>query len=308
MHTRSIPVSICLIACLLFAASSEAKESKRKFVSFDAAMSAGYSAKQSGDLKASRASLEEALGLASTERKKCEVHRILMSVYAETDGQKKMYESLEYIQAHAPYPAFASLTLRSFLSTVQRKGWQVDAQERYEKQLKKNPKDRVALTVMADFSYLLQRDHAKRGDYLQRLIDLDKEEGKSPDAKQLVDRAFAYKLSKEFIKSAELYESTALLNDEFTSSCFMEAAEAYKQANQDAKSLAAAMKAHELGPDKQARRSLYRWHRALGDLFLHHRKKQEAIEHFRVAKEEANIDAYREQCTDLLKLAQALAD
>jgi tetratricopeptide (TPR) repeat protein len=277
-----------------------------EFVSYDSAMAAGYAFRQAGKLDECKAALEAALPLASKPRQKCDAHRTLMSVYSETDQQKKMFESAEYVVENAPYPAMGSLTLSSLLSIVHRKGMSAAMKERYEKRLKENPKDRTALTFMEKFAYQLAHDHGKRGELLQRMIDLDREEGKTPDPEMIANRAFAYKLSHEFVKAAELYESTSELSKTLQSYCLMEAAESWKRAKEKEKSLDAALRAHAIGPDKKSRLSLYRWHKTLGDIFLSHLRKTEAIHHFQIAFEEANIDAYREQCQELLTLANAL--
>jgi tetratricopeptide (TPR) repeat protein len=283
---------------------SSAKDAE--FVSFNAAMSAGHAMRQAGKLDESEAALEAALTLASKPRQLCDAHRMLMSVYSETDQPKKMFQSAEYVVENAPYPAYASLTLGSLLAIVHRKGLDVPMKERYEKRLKHDPKDRTALTIMEKFTYQLVHDHAKRGELLQRLIDLDREQGKTPEPEMISNRAFSYKLSREYVKAAELFESTSSLSKQIQTYCLMEAAEAWKQAGEKEKSLDAAQRAHEIGPDKKSRRSLYRWHRTLGEIFLSHLKKSEAIHHFEIALEEANIDAYREQCEELIAQAKAL--
>ncbi|MFK8110955.1 MAG: hypothetical protein AB8B91_02070 [Rubripirellula sp.] len=287
-----------------------AKDAERtgEFVSYLAAMSAAHSQRQSGDLEASRDALEEAVKLASNERKRCDAYRMLVSVYPETGDADKMFEALDHCIEHAPYPAFASLTLQSALAIARRKGLESKMRDRYEARLEKFPEDRTALVVMEKFTYLVLHDHRKRGEYIDRLIELDKSDGKDPNLEMLANRAFSYRLSREYVKSAELYESTAKLDKDLQAFCLMEAAEAWRRADATEKSIAAATQASELGPGKKARRSLYRWHRTLADIFLANLMKQPAEKHFEAALEEANIDAYRKQCTEKLALVRALKD
>lgn len=295
---------LLLIGMLTYVSTALAAD----FVSYDAAYSAGYSLRQAGKLDESQAALEAALELTSKTRQKCDAHRMLVSVYAETGHAEKMYESAEYIVENAPYPAFSSLMLSSLLSTVHRKGISAEMKQRYEKQLEQDPKDRTALTIMEKFTNQLTRDYDKRGELIERLIELDREEGKTPDPEMFANRAFAFRLSGEYERAAELYELTSEKSKELQTFCLMKAADAWKRAGDKQKSLAAALRAHEIGPDKRSRRSLYEWHRTLGGIFLTQLKKDEAIHHLERALEETSSEAYQEQCDELLTIAKALRD
>ena len=294
------------LVCLDVESRLHAQEAKA--VSFEGAMSAAYGLKEAGKLDESRLYYEKALELARKDRDKCEAHQALMRIYPETGSVEKMYDSLEYIIEHAPYPAFASLSLRSALSICQRKGLQIEMQQRYQDRLKNNPKDRTALVIMEEFTSAFTRDYALRGEYLQRLIDLDREEGKTSDPQLFADRAFAWKLNREYEKAAELYESTAALSEDIGSSCWKDAAECWKQLDQGEKALAAAMKSHDLGPDKRVGGTPYHWHRSLGEIFLWQKKQALALEHLEAAVKTAPIDAYREQCETLVLAAKGLSN
>lgn len=180
-----------------------------------------------------------------------------------------MFDSTEYIVANAPYPAFSALTVRSMLSIAQRKGLKNKVQERYDSQLADNPNDRTALTIMESFASSFNRD---------------------------------------YLAAAEMYESLAKEDDDFQSYCLMEAASCWQREGSKEKTLQAARAADKIGPDKRARRSLYQWHRTLADLFLLNLQREPAIKHFELALEEANIDAYRQQCRDQLALTKALRE
>lgn len=114
------------------------------YLTFRTASSAGYDLRKSGDLKASRVAYEAALKLASTDHERCEVYSSLVSIYPEVGQSEKMYESMEYILTHEPYPAFSSLSLNSMLSAVRRKGLDKELVQRYQSRLETNPKDRNA--------------------------------------------------------------------------------------------------------------------------------------------------------------------
>lgn len=281
---------------------------KKSFTDFRSAMSFAYDARQAGKLKKSRNALEAALELATKQRERCDAHRMLVSVYPETQQPQKMYESAEYIIANAPYPAFASLTVRSMLAIVQRKGLEEETVQRYAKQLEEKPNNRPTIEINEQIAYLVQGNHKRRGELLQRLIDLDKAEGKEVDPELFSNRAFAYRLDHEYVKAAQLYESTSLLSKDLYSHSMAEAAVCWKKADNADKSLAAAMNAHSAGPGKKSRSSLYQYHRKLADLFLVFKKRDEAIHHFELALAESPIDAYKKQCQEMLGVAKALKE
>lgn len=314
MTLRWLPV--CYLAALIalagsVPASAQVASSETKtqtFTSFDAAMAAGYAARESGNLVEARDAFVAAVPLTDVKRERCEAHRVLVSLHSETGDIDGMFDSTEYIVANAPYPAFSSLTVRSMLSIAQRKGLKNKVQERYDSQLADNPNDRTALTIMESFASSFTRDYIKRGEYLDRLMELDRAEGKPVDIEMKINRAFCHKLNRDNVAAAEMYESLAKEDDDFQSYCLMEAASCWDRAGDKEKTLRAAQAADKLGPDKRARRSLYQWHRTLADLFLKHLQRDPAIKHFEQAFEEANIDAYRDQCRDQLALAKALRE
>lgn len=280
----------------------------KTFTSFDAAMAAGYAAREAGDLAVARDAFLAAVSMTDDSREKCNAHRVLVALHAETGDIDGMFESTEYIVENAPYPAFSSLTVRGMLSIAQSKGLKSSVQQRYDTQLAEDPNDRTALTIMEAFASSFTRDYAKRGEYIERLIELDRAEGKPVDIEMKINRAFCYKLNRDNVAAAEMYEVLAKEDEDFQSYCLMEAASCWQRAGNKEKALRAAYAADKLGPDKRARRSLYQWHRTLADLFLLHLQREPAIKHFEQALEEANIDAYRQQCEQQLKIAKALKE
>lgn len=284
------------------------KVEERKYASFREAQTAGYELKNAGKLEASRKAYEAALAFDSTTREKCEVYRELISIYPELGEWESMYMATEYIVENAPYPAFSSLSVRSMNSQVYRKKKQDELFSRYEAKLESNPKDRTTLIILESAVGQLIHDMPRQADYLRRLIELDVEEGKAPDPDMQTELAFALNLSDKEVESAELYESIAKSHADFRSYCLAQAAESWQRAGESEKSLAAATEASTLGPDVRANRSLYNWHRLLGDLFIKHLVKDLAKKHYTAALEYANIDAYRDQCREQLRLVEALKD
>lgn len=280
----------------------------RNYTSFRDASSAGYELKNEGKLEASRDAYEASLKFESTERQKCEVYRSLVSIYPELDQWDAMFEATEHIVENAPYPAFSSLTVRALNSIVYRKKQQDLLFARYEAKLEKNPKDRTSLVVLESAVQQLKYDMPRRAEYLQRLIDLDIEEKKPADPEMRVQLAFALRLSHKAAESAKLYEAIAKSDKDYRAFCLAEAAESWQRADQPKKAIAAANKASKLGPGVRASRSLYQWHRLLGDLFLKHLEKASAKKHYTAALENATIDPYRDQCREQLKLVNALKD
>ncbi len=278
----------------------------RAYASYRDANSAGYELKNAGDLTASRDAYEAAMTFESTDRQKCEVYRALVSIYPELNQWEQMFEATEHIVENAPYPAFASLTVRSMISMVHRKKQQDLLFERYEAKLKDQPKDRTSLVILESATQQLSHDMPLRAEYLRRLIELDKEAGKAPDYEMQAQLAFTLRLSNNETESAELYEAIAKSDADYQAYCLAQAAESWQRAGADKKSIVAAKQASKLGPGVRANRSLYEWHRLLGDIFLKHLDKQRALKHYTAALENANIDPYRDQCREQLKLVNEL--
>ncbi|MEO9594869.1 tetratricopeptide repeat protein [Rhodopirellula bahusiensis] len=279
-----------------------------EYSNFRQAYSAAFRSREASDFEKSKSALNAAIELATRDREKADAHRTLISVHAELGDQDKMFESLEYTVENAPYPAFASLSIGSVNAIARRKGWANEMKARYEKQLEEDPKDRTALVIMEAYTYNVARDHAKRGEYIDRLLKLNEEEGKPFDVEWKINRAFCDRLTRNFEAAAKRYEAVSEENDEAKAFCLMEAAYCWEQAGEKAKAVKAALAADAIGPGKRAKRSLYQWHRTLANLFLAHLKKAEAIKHYEAALEEANIDAYRDQCREKLQIAKALKD
>ena len=280
----------------------------RNYLSFRDASSAGYELKNAGKLSASRDAYEAALTFESTERKKCEVYRSLVSIYPELNDWDAMYEATEHIVENAPYPAFSSLTVRAMISIVYRKKMQNEMFMRYEAKLEANPKDRTSLTILERAVQQLMHDMPRRAEYLRRLIELDKQEGKTPSPELRTQLAFMLRLSHKEVESAEMYQSISDSEKDYRSYCLAQAAESWERAGQPGKAIAAAIEASNFGPDVRTNRSLYEWHRLLGDLFLKHLAKAPALKHYTAALENASIDPYRDQCREKLKLVEALKD
>lgn len=314
----SIKTLVLFVGCGAFALfappvrADEATATKTKttdlvnYASFDEAMYKERKLRDLDELDERRHALQSAIDLASTPRDKCEAHRLLISVHALADDLGLMCESLDYVLENAPQPATASLTLRSALYTARSKDWEGDFKDIYESRLEANPKDRIALTVLARMAYLITRDHSQHGMYLDRLIALDREQSKSADPEMLNLRATTFMYESKNKESAELFESVSRDYQDFASTSLVKAATSWVRAREFEKAIAAAKRAHEIGPDRYATRDVYRWHRELGELFLKQAHPAEAIEHLEAAKENARIDAYREQCEDLLVQAKAM--
>jgi tetratricopeptide (TPR) repeat protein len=285
-----------------------ADEATPEYSNFREAYSAAFVYREAGDFRAAKAALQSAIELATRDREKADAHRTLISVHSELDDQDKMFESLEYVVENAPYPAFASLSIGSVNAIARRKGWVKEMKARYEKQLEKDPKHRSALVIMESYTYNVARDHAKRGEYIDRLLKLNEEEGKPLDVELKINRAFCDRLTRDFETAAKRYEAVSKESNEARAYCLMEAAYCWENAGNKANALKAALAADAMGPGKRAKRSLYQWHRTLADLFLTHLRKAEAIKHFEAALEEANINAYRDQCREKLRIANALKD
>ncbi len=295
---------VALSMSQLFASTSAADEGQ--FGSYREAMAAGATLYNGGKLKESRGPLEAAAKLATEAADKCRVHQALVNVYAELGEFELMYASADFVIENATYPAMASLTCRSLLGNIHKKG-QIDAgRQRYEQRLEKNAKDRTALYFLSQFHFTIGREYEKRAEYLQRTLDLDKEDGKERDLKTTEDLAFAFFLARQNVKSAELYEELAPLIKDSTSWNFKQAAQAWLRAKELEKALAAAREADKLGPDKRSQSSLDKWHAELGEVFLATKQRDPAVKHYEQALEATSADVYRKEYTDKLEQARRL--
>ena len=286
--------------------ASAKKAQAKKYDDFDAALRAAYKTRESGDWEEAENALNQGFDLATSERRKAEIKQLLMTVYSKTDRPDLFFQSAEYVANHHPHAASVSLTIRSLITVVRRLDWQKKLTARYEAALQENPKDRVALEIMESFEYLVTRNYAKRREYIDRLIALDQEEGRKLDAEMYRDRAFTLRLDHKHAESAQAYEAIAELHEPSRAYSLMFAAENWQRAKDKTKALAAAERADKIGADARARKNLYQWHRGLGQVFLYGLQREQAIKHLAAAKEDARIDAYRDQCSELLDLASAL--
>ncbi|MCA9118989.1 MAG: hypothetical protein H6822_16880 [Planctomycetaceae bacterium] len=296
--------TICLLLLTVVASMAQAQEAG--FSSYREAMAKGATLYNSGKLAESRGPLEAAAKLAESDSDKCRIHQTLMVVYAEGSDFPKMYESAEFVVEHAPYPSMASLTCRSLLGTVQKKGQVEAARKRYEDRVRKNDKDRTALYIMSNYHGLLDRDYAQQCKYFQGLIHLNKAEGIDFDFALAGQLAFAYRLSHQYVESAELFEKIAPMHKDETAWDYKEAAGAWLKAGQKDKALAAAKKAEELGADARAERSIDRWHADLGEVFLATGEGKLAVKHYEKAIENAKADYYKKKFAEELEKAKKL--
>lgn len=276
------------------------------FSNYREAMAAGAKLYNSGKLAESRRPLEAAAKLAESASDKCRIHQTLLVVYAEGGDFDPMYESAEFVIEHAPYPAMASLTCRSLLGMIHKKGQADAALKRYEDRLKKNPQDRTALYVLSNYHGGLNRDFAKQAEYLQRRVALDKAEGQELDVDTAGKLAFAYRLAKKYVESAELFEELSPLNKDETAWNHKEAASSWLKAGQAGKALAAAKRADSMGPDARAQKSLDRWHSELGEVFLATGEGTLAVKHYEQAIEKASVDYYKKKYAEELEKAKKL--
>ena len=300
--TMFFVIGVVLTPCFTSLGVSQDKT----FSSYREAMSAGAKLYNAGKLAESRIPFEAAARLAETDADRCRVQQALLVVYAEGKDFDRMYESAEFLIEHATYPAMASLGCRALLGQIHRKGQVEAAQKRYEGKLAKNPKDRTSLYVLAEFHGGLDRDFAKRVEYLKRQLALDKEEGKELDVDKAGKLAFASRLARNYVESAELFEKIAPLNKDEEAWNHKEAASSWLKAKQMDKALAAARKADALGADDRANRSKDRWHSELGEVFLAAKQRDLAVKHYEQALAGSKTDYSKKKYSELLAEAKKL--
>ncbi|KAA1260071.1 hypothetical protein LF1_26100 [Rubripirellula obstinata] len=294
--------------CVLAQTTASEKSSPAKYPSFKEARTAGREFRNAGKFEQSRDAYEAALDFDSSNRDRNEVLRALIYVYPELGEWEKTYEVAEQIVENPPAPAFASLALSSMVGIATRKNMGDALLQRYQARLEESPKDRTTLIILERAVTMLRHDMPRRADLLQRLIALDKADGKPLDFDRVAKLAFTLRLADKEVESAEMYQDLAEQVPSKRSSCLAEAAESWQRAGEPDKAISLAIEASNLGPDAKPYRDLYHWNRMLADLFLKHLAKAPALKHYTAARQTAKIDAYREQCDEKLKLVQALKD
>ena len=278
-----------------------------EFQSADEAFGVGAAYYNSKNYAKSREPFEAALKLAPDDAFRLKVYKALIPSYRLLSEADKMYTATEYVLEHGTQAAEKSLLTRSLLSFIFERGKTDEAVKRYEEQLKKDPKNRTALTVLSQIYTEIKRDPQKGGELVERLAALDKEENKPLDVRQAAQLAMQYVRAKKFKEGAELYEKIAPLDEKLAAWHWKEAADAWVKAGDKPRALEAAKKSAASRGETRSDQLTYFWHRGLGDAFLDAGDAASAIPHLEKALELTDIDGYLKATRERLEEARTKA-
>lgn len=272
-------ILIVLLAALQLPASAQ-----EKYKDYRDAFSQGVKLLREKQFAAAQAPLEAALKLASSDDQRKNTYEALVPVYRQLPEIDKMLEAQEFTIPHTERRAGRANAARDLASFLHQRGKTDVAIARYDGKLQKDPKDIVALNVLAIIYTRLKEDDLQGAKYTQRLDEANRE--------------IASKLAERLEKEAEAAPQTAafLLKD---------AATAWLEADDKPKALAAAKKSAASPPEERTNLLVYYWRDGLGDVFLATGEPALAIPHFEAAIAATTI-AGQKQSTEK-KLAEAKA-
>jgi tetratricopeptide (TPR) repeat protein len=246
---------------------------QEQYKSFDDAMRKAGPLLSNREYAASQEPLEAALKLAPDDRARLRVYESLKPAYRLLPEIDKMLEATEFILRHTDH--------RDFLH---QRGKLDIAIERYEKNLKDDPQDVAALSVLTVVFTRLRRDVTRGAELTKRLEE--------------VDRAIASSAAARIEKEAETAPRMA-------ATLLKNAAQAWLEAGDNAQALAAAKKSASTPAESQTNVLKFQWHDGLGDVFLKTGAVQEAVTQYEAAVAAAFSDIHRKGAEKKLEEARA---
>ena len=292
-----------LAAAMLLASVATLAAEPAKYQSAQEAFGVGAAFYNSRNLAAAIEPLEAAFALSKDEKMKVQASRALMDCYRTLNDADKMFTAVEYVVTKSGQPAERSIVRTSLMSFIHQRGKADEAVTRYEAQLAADPRNRTALYLLAEIYARLKEDPAKGVEILERLVELDKQEGKPVDVRQQAELAEQYVKLKKFKEGAELFESVTTLDPKMAAWHWKEAATAWISAGDKPRALEAAKKSDASTPENRGELLVHFWHRALGDVYLEAGEPKLAIPHYEAAIANTSIEGYAKDCR--AKLAEA---
>ncbi len=261
--TGPLPRLVSVISGICLAAACAANAlAQEKYSDYDDAMIAASRFLRKNDYPSAVPPLEAALTLAKDDAQRLKVYQALVPAYRQQPEIDNLLKAQEFIIRHTDRKAGRSLAAGSVVSAAYQRGKLDAAHQRYYEQLKQNPKDPAALTILASIYSQTKRNDPQTPILKQQLDELDRD----------LARQFAERLEKD----AETAPRTAawFLKD---------AATAWLEAGDKAKALATAKKSAGGAPENRNQQLTQMWHEGLGDVFLQTGQPQLAITHFEAA-------------------------
>jgi tetratricopeptide (TPR) repeat protein len=250
---------------------------------------------------------EQALKMAPDDKFKLKVYEALIPAYTLLPEIDKKVEALEFIIDKTDSAAKRSLARRSLMSFVHQRGKTEAIATRYEDAIKKDPKNRTALYILAEVYATLKSDPRRAVEVTEKLAAVMKEHGEEFGLDAQAGLAGLYVKAERFKEAAELYEKVANGDPKLASSHWKDAALAWLRLKEKDKALGAAKKADASPTDNRGGILEHFWHKAMGDIYLETSEAKLAIPHYEKAIEKTNIAGYIKDCQKKLAEARAKA-
>jgi len=325
MYTALLTISLGLAAAMMpggtddggQAASQATTKNKnkaaKKYASAQEAFQIGAAFYNSRNFAAAREPFEAVIQLAKDDDAlKLKAYEALLQPYREIPEFEPFQTAAEYVIANHKHDASRSLTRRAYLSFAYNRGQMKNLVARYEKQLKKDPNDWMAVYLLSEIysrgaGLPPSVEHSKRAiELLEHLAKLDAErkkaEGKpetelSPAEAAKISRekgrlAMQYMRAKDYSKAAALYEEIAPLDTTTHAWNLKEAATARLKLGDKENALRLALAAEKAPAEARNDQLTHFFERHMGDMFLALGKPKKAIPHYEIAIRKTTIDGY----------------
>jgi tetratricopeptide (TPR) repeat protein len=269
-----------------FAAICGAARAQQKYASFNDAMAAAARHARNGDYPAAVAPLEAALTLAKDDAERLKAYEALVPPYRLHPEIDKYLVSQEFVIRHTNARAGRSLAARDVVSIAYTRGKLDSLTQRYDAELKKNPNDPAALTILTALFTERKRDDP-RGPELKRQLDY-------------LDRDLAREHAERLEKDADAAPRTSGWH-------LKNAAAAWLEAGDKPKALAAAKKSAAGPPETRSGILAMQWNEGLGDVFVETGEAPLAIKHFESALASTDQPALKKRIEKKLAEARGVA-
>ncbi|WP_254510934.1 tetratricopeptide repeat protein [Anatilimnocola floriformis] len=267
-----------LLALVLLALGASAAEYKN----FDDALREGTKLARDKQFAEAQTALETALTLAKDDEARLKAYQALVVPYRQLPEIDKMLVAQDFIIAHSDQRSRRSLAARDLASFLHQRGKVDTAVERYEARLQKDPRDLLALNVLAVIHKNIRDDKLKGSEFQQRL--------------ESVNLEWAEKLALK-------HEAAAAAATQLQAWHWKEAALAWVDANDKEKALIAAKKSASAPPEMRSDILAFYWREGLGQAFLKAGDAKSAITHLEAAATLAPSKIHRDEVEK--KIAEA---
>jgi tetratricopeptide (TPR) repeat protein len=213
-----------------------------------------------------------------------------VQVYRQQQEPDKFLDAQDFIMRHTDGKVGRQRAARDVVSFLYQRGKTDAGIKRYEDALKYNPKDAAALSVLDGIYFRAKPDRERAAEISRRLDE--------------VNTQLAVELASRLEKDAEAAPQTA-------ATLLKNAAEAWLEAGDKSKALAAAKKSLAQPPEQRGDLLTYYWRDGLGDVFLATGEPGLAVQQFEAAVAaagNANLPSQKQAAQKKLESAKAGAE